>query len=329
MGICNSRASQPEETDLNLINYQDELRHLYVVTVLINPARSRNSIKHYTAFKQQVEKAGAKLITVECVIDNCPFTVTIPNYEPYNIQIKTSGHFFQRERLFNIALSKLPLDAKYVVLADAEVEFVQETWATDAIKALHVVKVIQLFEDISLLGPNKEELKKIKGFGALNFKKENNEDKEAFEESTQGAGYAWGFKVDFLKEQEGIIDYCPLGNNDKLIAYALQGRVEDYVPKEKVFESFRDALKNWQKKAHKQITDGVGFIPGLIKVSWSNSKREKASYEKWDILQNNEFDHRNDLIVKEDGSYELDSQKTKLVTELKDHFTSLNGENIQ
>lgn len=329
MGICTSKSQNSDEADINLISYQDELRHLYMITVLVNPARSRSSIKYYNNFKHQMEKAGVKLITVECAMDNCPFTVTLPNNEPYNIQIKTNSAFFQKERLFNVALNKLPLDAKYVLWCDYEVEFTQENWAVDAVKGLNVVRALQLFEDVSIMGQSKEEMKKVKGFAALNYKKNETVELQTFEESTSACGFAWGYRIEFLQEVAGLISMCPLGNNDKMMAYAMFDKIKDYVPKDILNDCFEDYLLNWQKKAVASLKTGVGFIPGLIKVNWINTPRDKSLYEKWNILNDNEFNYTLDLIVKEDGSYGLNPQSKTLITELKEHFTSLNGDNTQ
>jgi hypothetical protein len=328
MGLCASR-KQAEEADLTLLNYQEELRYLYLITVVFNPARSRSSLKHYANFKHQMEKLGVKLITVECCFENSPFSITSPNYEPYNIQIRTNSLFFQKERLINLAISKLPLDAKYILYVDYEVEFANENWVNDAIKALHMFKGIQLFEEALLLGPQKEELKKVKSFAFQNYKKEKPLEKKQFEDSTLAAGFAWGFRADALKELDGLIDYSPLGNNDKIMAYCLANRSEEYVSREKAGENFRDSVKNWQKKAQLIFNEGIGFIPGTIRVNWIKVKRDKTHYENWDILMANDFDPRNDLVLESNGIYGIEPTRGKLALELRKHFIDLDGENIE
>ena len=101
-----------------------------------------------------MERLKIKLITVECAYLNSPFAVTQPYYEPKNIQVHTSTPIFQKERLINIAIQKLPVDAKYVLICDYDIEFTNENWLYDTIYALNKHKIVQLFEYAIRLGPN-------------------------------------------------------------------------------------------------------------------------------------------------------------------------------
>lgn len=49
MGICQS--GNTSNTDLNSINYEEELRSLYLITPIFNCARSKTTIKQYLKFK--------------------------------------------------------------------------------------------------------------------------------------------------------------------------------------------------------------------------------------------------------------------------------------
>jgi hypothetical protein len=327
MGLC---ASKPQEldADLSLLNYQEELKSLYMICVVINPARSRTSIKLYTNFKKIMEKLKVKLITVECALDNSPFSVTTPNYEPFNIQVRTQSSFFQKERLVNIALKKLPMDARYVIVCDPEIEFANDNWVNDSIKALNVFKAVQLFEEAIFLSPSRTESKKCKGFAFQNFKRDPPLERTKFEESTYACGFAWGFRVEAIRDIGGLIDYSPIGNNSKLMAYCLANRIDEYLPKENINENLHDSVKNWQQKAEKIFVHGIGFIPGTVRINYSKINKENGPYERWDILQSNDFDPRNDLVEADHGSYKLEGTKLKLISDLKDHFTNLNGENI-
>mmetsp|Transcript_31184 Transcript_31184/g.28369 ORF Transcript_31184/g.28369 Transcript_31184/m.28369 type:complete len:154 (+) Transcript_31184:115-576(+) len=153
-------------------------------------------------------------------------------------------------------MNELPLDAKYVAWCDYEVEFLNSNWVFDTIQALHVFRATQLFEELSILGPGGEEIRREDGFIAKNFKRKeeiqegNKEDymrevdDEDFENSTLAAGFGWGYRVDAWRDLEGLLDWCPLGNADKLMGYCLTGRSEEYIPKE-VDSRVRDWAKDW------------------------------------------------------------------------------------
>jgi hypothetical protein len=155
---------------------------MFVITVIMNPARSRRAITVYNNFKKEIENVGARLVTVEYVCDGGPFSVTIPYYEPYNLQIRSEGYLFQKENLINIAAQQLPLDAKYIVWCDYEVEFLNPSWAYDVIKALKEHPIVQPFEEISVLDHVNKEMYAEKSFAyylaTMNKDEKNNEKKE-------------------------------------------------------------------------------------------------------------------------------------------------------
>lgn len=326
MGNCSTRPI-PEEPDLDTLNYPEEQRHFYVICVMFNPSRSRSRIKLYLNFKRQLEKMGVKLITIECTYENSPFTLTRQNYEPHNIQVNTQNAFFQKERLINLALTKLPLDAKYVVWCDCEVEFLNPNWVNDTIKALNIFKIVQMFESVTILGENNEEIKRERSFSARLFDKIEM-DKKDFEECVEYSGYCWGFRVDILKEIGGLYDLSPIGNCDTIMAYCLAKRTDEYVPNT-LTDHFKDTIKDWQKKASAAFSTGIGFIPGEIRKHWSALRNDKKVYDRWDILQTNGYDPSRDLYSGENGIYYLDPSNIQLKNDLKTMFVAANGEMIE
>ena len=323
MGACNS-GGNTDEIDLATLNYEQELRHFYVITVIFNPARSKDRIKLYLTFRKRMEQVGVKLVTVECAYDKAPFTVTSANYEPHNIQIRTTSPLFLKECLINRALSVLPSDAKYVCWVDFETEFLNPNWVNDAIKALNTYKAVQLFEDIVWLSASGKEARKEKSFAAQLPTKKGVE-KAQFEQTLISAGYAWGYRVEVLKELQGLIDFSIIGNSEKIMAYCLADRADEYVPMD-ISENYRDTIKNWQKKAAQNFVKGIGTIPGTVNIHFSSTKRDRKSYEKWDILRENMFDPRNDLVKDSQGIYTITPDKPKLLEDMRVFFEEIQGE---
>ena len=323
MGVCTSRGDTDPQ-DLNALDYEKELKDFYVITVVFNPARSRNRIKLYHNFRKQMEKFGVKLITLECTYQDAPFTVTTPNYEPYNIQLKTHSPLFFKEHLVNVALAALPDDAKYVCFVDFEAEFLSPTWMNDTIKALHMFKAVQLFEDVVYLGPSGDEQKKLKSF-ASELPTRKSADKDSFDPITHVAGYAWGYRVSAIRELGGLFDLSIIGNSEKIMAYCLAGRSDEYIPSD-ISQDFKDSVAQWQKKAASVFTQGVGYVPGTIHIHYSSTKRDKKVYENWDILRRDNFEPKYDLITDYQGLYTISKKKAKLLEDMTQFFHDINGE---
>jgi len=81
-----------------------------------------------------------------------------------------------------------------------------------------------------------------------------------------------------------LIDTSIIGNNDKIMAHALVGKIEEYIPKG-IHSNIRDNAKDWSKKSVSVLKNGVGFVPGDINVSYNG--RQLDFEDKWDILINN------------------------------------------
>jgi len=326
MGNCHEAVSPVKDADFRAINYQEELNHFYVICIVPNPAKSPALTKLYLKFKKQMESDGVKLVTVECAFGKSPFVLTRENYEPDNIQIRSSNAFFQKENLINIALTKLPKDAKYVFWVDCDMEFLNTNWTKDAINALNRYRAIQLFEEIIFTDENGKEKEREKGFTfQLCDKKTNELYGRTFEESTAMARYAWGFRYETLKQLKGLIDFSIIGNNSKIMAYCFIQNVEKYVPSNMSLV-FREAIETWQTRAELTLNNKISYLPGAIKMPYSKLKQDEKMDDNWSILQTNGFDHLNDLYKDAQGLYCLEKEKTNLIKELKDFYDGITKE---
>ena len=315
MGNCDSSAPI-EDIDINALEYQEERRYFYVVCPAFNLGRDTTYLKRYLKFKQSMEAWGVKLVTVECVSDKSPYMVTRQNYEPYNIQLRSSQASFQKENCINIAISKLPKDAKYVIYCDYNVEFLNKDWVNDTIRTLNMYKVAQLCDGIVLTSQNGETLEKKKGFAAQLSLLKTSADQEISDEIIDSAKYAWGFRYDALVELNGLIDFSLIGNNQKIMAYCLAQRVQKYLPPY-ISKAYIDGIVEWQEKVSEVCQTGVGFVDGNIEVSLLTSKEEMNVTKGFRILQTHNFDHKNDLIRDEQGLYVIKPSKVKLREDLK------------
>jgi hypothetical protein len=58
--------------------------------------------------------------------------------------------------LLNYAISRLPASAEYVAWVDGDVEFPSRSWVSEAMSLLDRYAVVQLFEQLTTLGPKGE-----------------------------------------------------------------------------------------------------------------------------------------------------------------------------
>lgn len=130
-------------------------KQLHVITVVSNPFRYQSRYSIYKDFEQHVLSAGAQLWVAELQLRDRPFLVTEKD-NPYHIQLRSDHVLWVKENLWNIVASRLPDDALYIMVADADVHFVRPDWAVETIHMLQHYEVIQPWTESFDLGPKFE-----------------------------------------------------------------------------------------------------------------------------------------------------------------------------
>jgi len=328
MGTCQSVVlTDKVDVAISLPNYEKDKKHFYVISVVQNPARSRSLMKNYLKFQRQMKHYGIKLITVECVYDSAPFAVTQMNNEPHHIQIQSPDVLFHEENLVNIAIAKLPPDAKYVAWCSCDITFTNPHWVEDTINSLKTFKAVQLFERIFYADDQGNEVEQSKGFAAKLFgrKKETDSVEKILTENTVESKYAWGFRYKALKDLGGLIDFSPIGNNHKIMAYCLANMAEQYVPAG-VSWPFRGAVEEWQSNARTILNNSIGYVLGAIQVPLIKARKESEVYDNWVLLKEHKFNHINDLYKNKEGLYCLEKSRKRLAEDLKTYFNAVHNE---
>lgn len=139
------------------------------------------------------------------------------------------------------------------------------------------------------------------------------------------SGFAWGFRAEAFHELGGLLDFCPLGNSDRIMGACLLRRSEDYLPSY-LSSRFKSYVKDWEDKAASLFQQGIGFVPGTIRVGWTGAKRGKKYFDRWDILEKHNFDPKYDIRKDEKGLLIISDDKPKLEEDLKQFFNSVNGD---
>jgi hypothetical protein len=219
------------------------------------------------------------------------------------------------------------------MVIDYEVEFKNPQWVYDSIKSLNMLKIVQLFEDVIVLDSLGNELRRDRGFAAHFFgnKSSSNLTTDLLSERKQidnpaiASGYAWGFRAESLHELGGLLDFSLLGNADRIIGACLLKRSEEYLPYG-LNSRFKSYVKDWEDKASSLFQQGIGYLPGTIRVGWTGIKRGKKYQDRWDILEKHSFDPKYDIIKDEKGLFMISDNKPKLEEDLRQFFLSLNGD---
>jgi hypothetical protein len=310
---------------------------LYIVTTIFNPLRFRSKYWNYNLFENMIEKSGAILYTAEIAWGDRHFEVTQP-YNPRHLQLraKDNQEIWLKENSLNLLINRLPTDAKYIAVVDADVGFARPDFAQETLHLLQHYSWIQMFSHATDLGVNYEPLHTIPGF--VYGKKEIIEESEPNVSRTEGyyyglvkktsgekksrwlyrhPGYAHAFRKEAYDKVGGLVDWTILGSGDYVMSKSLFGEVEDTIRGDYT-ENYKKLCREWEYRALRHIRKNVGYLPGTIYHYFHGDKIARNYNTRWKLLVDAKFDPLTDLKKDWQGLYTLEDHGDDRSIDLRD-----------
>lgn len=194
---------------------------LWVVTAYFNPAHYQARRALYHTFAETLQRSGLHLLTVECAFGDDPFELP-PG--PEMIHVRGRDIMWQRERLLNIGIGRLPAAVKKVAWLDCELLFSNPDWALETARQLDQFPVVQPFERVIWLAPGKVSAADGDRFWpSFGYVRRRNPDATGMEWETHGhTGFGWAYHRELL-DRHGLYDANIGGSGDHLMAHAMVG----------------------------------------------------------------------------------------------------------
>lgn len=318
-----------------------DLSKFHVIAVISNPMRYGSRWRLYEFFKEDIERKGANLWTVEMQVGSRIHKVTSPENKA-DLQIsKThlSGTLWDKESMINIGIQHIIKncpDARYFAWIDADVRF-EPDMISEAQHALQHWDVIQLWSHAVDLGPQNQSVNKELQMSFM-YCHWNNIKVESRNGYTQGGhpGYAWAARRDALNKMGvslsngPLIDFGALGSADRHMACALIGNV-DWSYHGSVHGNYKKWLHRWQQVAEKNIRRNVGYLPQTVRHSFHGRKANRGYSSRWKLLVNHQFDPETDLRRDVSGLWLLNSETPRQIRmrdDFRRYFMSRNEDSI-
>lgn len=295
---------------------------LHVIAVVSNPVRYQSRIALAKKFTAEMKAAGVTLWQVEATFGERPCEWLEDLLSPHCIHVHCNDEIWLKENLIDVALARLPRDAKYVMWCDADITFQNPGWASETIQALQHYDVVQLFSSIIDYGPTGEVLATYKGFfycylqglklGCW---------RQPYGGPYWHPGYACAWRLSTLDRMGGMIDRAIVGAGDYHMACALIGQGDFSIPGG-VHPNYRQMVKLWEARANAIVQKNVGYVPGTITHGYHDAKDNRGYESRWEIVYRNQFDPYGDLDYDRHGVLRLSTHKTKLRDDLRRYFRS-------
>jgi hypothetical protein len=309
---------------MNIISPAKQYSHtndLWIVSCFYNSNSYVTKPKNYNTFIEKIEAANLNYLIVECAFGNQPFTLTASKKV---VQVRAPDIMWQKERLLNIAIEKLPAKCKKVAWIDCDVLFENPDWAMETAAQLKYHKFVQPFKEAIRLPKNAEYYNgdgdRYLSFGYV-IKNNPYILTEGKFELHGHTGFAWASHTSLIKKH-GLYDACIAGTADHVMAHAFAGDWNTNCVK-RVFgdnTAFYEHYKSWSAKIYEQAKSKISYVDGALLHLWHGDikNREYSSREK--MLIKHMFNPVSDIKLNAQKCWGWNHDNVELINWAKEYF---------
>lgn len=281
---------------------------LAAITCHFNPIEYENIVRNYWMFREDLQ--GVDLFTIELSFNN-KFEIE----DSIQISARPDQIMWQKERLLNILIGRLPEKYDKVAWIDSDVLFQNPDWAELAEKKLDEFPLIQLFEFAYDTDSSLDLIKRVPGIvkGGLN-------------PTEAKPGYAWAARREVLQKIP-LLDTHIMGGGDQMIFYAAMGMFNNFMLTRTNMDWRRSYLR-WGAKFYREIKAQLGYIEGDITHLYHGTYADRQYVERWLILSRNHYTPEEDIRLDQNGVWEWASEKPDLHAAVARYFAERKEDEI-
>jgi hypothetical protein len=298
------------------------MNRIWAVTSFFNPADYRTKLLNYRIFRQRL---GIPLLAVEH--SHLGLFELKPGDADLLVQLSGGDVMWQKERLLNVAISRLPEECEVVAWLDCDIVFQRTDWAQAAMEAARQFRVCQLYRRVyhlrkatpsSQIGTEwafrwNDSFGWAVSQGLKPTSLSMTENKRSFKR-----GHAWCARRELL-QAHGLYDRNILGGGVRNLAFALTGQVEEVVDYGAMSPAHARDYRTWAE-AFQKAANGPSYIDGEIFHLWHGDFERRRYARRHDILSRHNFDPARDIALDESGCWRWNSAKPDMHQEIRDYF---------
>jgi hypothetical protein len=274
-----------------------------VVTCYFNPSRYETKRVNFERFVKGIEAAGADLVVAELAFADAPFELPAGDRV---LQLRGSGIMWQKERLLNIAIERLPEACRKIAWVDCDVLFENQNWLDETSKALEQFVVVQPFSGAVRLARGR--LRRTeRDIVVPSFAKVYSLAPAIARTGTAiehgDTGLAWAARREFF-DGCGLYDVSLTGSGDHLMAHAFVGGMLPSPCLRWRFQRQRAYALHfleWAKRAQEIVGAQVGAIEGNLLHLWHGDMKDRRYTQVIKEFAAFNFNPERDLQLDESG----------------------------
>lgn len=309
---------------------REELRSgvLWATTCYFNPAGLPSRRANYRRFRQNM---ALPLVTIELAFGDAPFVLDEKDAELL-VQIRGGDVMWQKERLLDLAVTRLPETCRYVAWIDCDVIFARSDWPELALRALDRSRLVQLFDAVHYLRRDAEDSVDVADTyatrtamasaiaqGAAPGEILDEGDRKAFASTTPG--FAWAMPRETI-ERCRFFDTCIVGGGDRAMIAAVYGQWDHVIKRQKMTPGHAESFRAWGETFRDAVDGAVASIPGDLFHCWHGSLDKRRMRERYEEIAMFDFDPARDIGLATCGAWEWTSDKPDLHQTVMRQFRS-------
>ncbi len=316
---------------------------LWAVTSYYNPAGYRRRKANYELFRKHLP---LPLLTVEWSPSG-EFELR-PGDAEILVQLSGGDVMWQKERLLNIGVGRLPAQCTHVAWVDCDVVFEREDLGQAVLAALEATPLVQLFDRAAHLACTPlEAIAQIDcARGAIAFEREGaafaygdgshlapqrrvpgvfqDQDNLTLKPSV---GFAWAARREFL-ERHPLFDEWVIGGGDSAFFYAAIDRPEFVIQNHFLAGAHSDQFALRARELAGAIQGRTGHVPGRLFTLWHGKLEDRRYRSRYSVLARHGFDPRRFLRQSTSGVWEWADAPQGLPDEIRAYFEQRNEDGV-
>jgi hypothetical protein len=302
-------------------------QRLWAITSYFNPVGYRRRRGNYNIFRQRL---GLPLLTVELAYATKPELGE--GDADILVQLRGRDVMWQKERLLNIAVARLPPECDRIMWIDADVFVKDPRWPSEVDSLLDLVPLAQPFARVHHLA--KSWLPSAPTRPAVEFSRVaasraiacgvapvESLDHDADRSRTRASGYVWAAHRK-LVERHGLYDAAIIGGGDRLLAYASFGEAASAVQVYEMNMRRREHYLAWAERWQRDVAGLVGTLDCDIMTLWHGDIRNRGIGSRSAALVTYDYDPHCDIALDNQCVWRWASEKPELHAYLRNYFIS-------
>jgi hypothetical protein len=295
---------------------------LWAITAYFNPAGFRRRLANYRVFRRHLQ---SPLLTVELSFDG-QFELCDDDADSL-VRITGGDVMWQKERLLNLALGRLPAGCRYVTWVDCDVIFEDDDWPERTARCLADFVIVQPFRYAYrmpsgwLPGDDPSAGEEWRSIPFLIQSGKTVEECLDVRARTIRVchGYAWSARRDFL-DAHPLYDASIIGGGDSSFIRSAYGRMTRNADLLRMRGPQRRHFKAWGNAFHDSVKSSVGSIGGRLFHLWHGKFENRRYSQRFSDFEKFRFDPFADIAVDGSGVWRWNSDKPAMHDHVRNYF---------